>query len=157
MFDKDYSFHGRHAERVKSLCDKFDEEGNVLFKRNLDVYLLAPIVGFMYNKKADRDKSSTETRNILVSQLNTEMDNLQFQYRLIMLMDKKHEPEQNKRVDKAFRHFGTEESKEDEELYEKYVLGGVDKLYEELMIKDKGVQNYLSNLYEFMESFDIEV
>lgn len=46
MFDKEYSFKGSHAEKVNRLTAKFDDK-NQLFKRNLDVYIMAPIVGFL--------------------------------------------------------------------------------------------------------------
>ena len=52
MFDKEYAFKGTHAEKVNKLTAKFDDK-NQLFKRNLDVYMMAPIVGFLFQKKAD--------------------------------------------------------------------------------------------------------
>ena len=65
MFTHDYSFRGSHAERVKALVThKFDKE-HTLFEKNMDVYLLAPIVGFLYNRKADIDKTTPSTTNIL--------------------------------------------------------------------------------------------
>lgn len=45
MFDKEYSFRGRHAEKVIKSTAKYDDK-NQIFKRNSDVYLMAPIVGF---------------------------------------------------------------------------------------------------------------
>ena len=58
MFDKEYSFRGSHAEKVTQLTAEFDKSGNKLFARNYDVYLLAPIVGFLYNRKAEIDKEN---------------------------------------------------------------------------------------------------
>lgn len=46
MFDKEYSFKGTHADKVVKLTAKFDDK-NSIFKRNLDVYMMAPIVGFL--------------------------------------------------------------------------------------------------------------
>lgn len=59
MFDREYSFRGKHSEMVIKLTGEFtltSEDGtNVkkhsLFKRNFDVYLLAPIVGFYIIEK----------------------------------------------------------------------------------------------------------
>lgn len=156
MFDKDYSFHGRHAERAKALTKSFDEDGNAFFKSNVEVYLLAPIVGFIYERKADRDNSVSEKANIQLGQINTRIDDFQFHYRLIMLMDKKNEPNLDFRVDKAFRHYGTPEAEMDEILYEKYVMGGIDVLYENLIEPTKGAQDFVYNLFRFMEDFDIK-
>ena len=62
MFDKEYSFRGSHAEKVIKLTAVFDNNKNKLFNRNLDVYLIAPIVGFLYNRKADLDRSGESTK-----------------------------------------------------------------------------------------------
>ena len=59
MFDKEYSFKGSHAEKVSKLTAKFDETTS-LFDRNFDVYMMAPIVGFLYGRKADLDKKDIE-------------------------------------------------------------------------------------------------
>ena len=65
MFDKMYTFKGNHAEKVIKLTAKFDDK-NQLFKRNLDVYIMAPIVGFLYQRK---DESS----NYDISQESTKV------------------------------------------------------------------------------------
>lgn len=156
MFDKDITIHGRHATRMKTLSASFDEEGNAFFSRNLDVYMIAPVVGLFYERKAERDRESSDTASILLSQVNKEVANLQFIYRLIMMSDKKNEPDLEERVNKAFRNFGSPEAVADEELYNKYVLGGIDKIYEMLIEPTKGTQDFLVNLYNFMADFDMK-
>ena len=153
MFDKEYSFKGIHAEKVSKLTAKFDETTS-LFERNFDVYMMAPIVGFLYGRKADLDKNNNETTKIFPDILMREKDNLMFNYRLIMLLDKNNEPELDKRIDKAFRLYGKEEAKPDEELFEQYVRGGVDVLYEKLIGNATTPEDYIKNLYDFMEDFD---
>lgn len=153
MFDREYSFRGIHAEKVNKLTAKFDESTK-LFDRNFDVYIMAPIVGFLYGRKADIDKSTDETAKIFPDILMREKQNLMFNYRLIMLLDKNNEPELEKRIDKAFRLYEKEEAKPDEELYEQYVRGGVDVLYEKLIDNATTSEDYLKNLYDFMEEFD---
>ena len=44
-----YTFTGTHASRVKELV------GFGFFPRNVDVLLVAPIVGFEYGKRADKN------------------------------------------------------------------------------------------------------
>lgn len=153
MFNNDYSFKGITAERVNLLTSDFDGKGNKLFSRNLDVYLLAPLVGFLYSRKADEDKSP-KTANILLGQILPVQDDLKFNYRLIMLLDKSNEPDTEKRIDKAFREYGSEQAKADEELYEAYVRGGVNVLYEKLMDGVNNQDEYITRLYDFMEEYD---
>jgi hypothetical protein len=152
MFDGDYSFRGVHAEHVNELTKPFDK-GNRLFARNLDVYLLAPIVGFLYGKKCEPNNTG-ETTNILFGAMSKETTTLWFNYRLIMLLDSKNEPDFNRRIDKAFKKYGTENAKPDEELYESYVRGGVEILHEKLIVPSTHPEDYVKNLYEFMEEFE---
>ncbi|MGI6448875.1 MAG: hypothetical protein ACOX3R_00865 [Desulfitobacteriia bacterium] len=152
MFDKEYSFRGIHAEKVIKLTAKFDKD-NQLFARNFDVYMVAPIIGFLYGRKADLDKG-IETTKIFSDILIREQPNLKFNYRLIMLLDKDSEPDLEERINKAFRYYGSEKAQADEQLYEQYVRGGVDVLYEKLVETAKNSDDYLKNLYDFLEEFD---
>ena len=72
-------------------------------------------------------------------------------FRLIMLLDKKYEPDEDNRIDKAFRHMG--ENPADEERFDSYVRGGVDVLYEKLIEGATEPENYINNLFEFVEEF----
>lgn len=152
MFDKEYSFRGKHAEKVNKLTAKFDDE-NRLFTRNFDVYMVAPIIGFIYGRKEDLDKG-TETTKIFPDILMKEQPNLKFNYRLIVLLDKENEPNFDERINKAFRYYGSEQAKGDELLFEQYVRGGVDVLYEKLIETANSSDDYLKNLYDFLEEFD---
>lgn len=153
MFDKEYSFKGTHAEKVTRLTAKFDDK-NQLFKRNLDVYIMAPIVGFLYQRKAEANIGNGNQTKIFPDILIKNSDDLAFNYRLIMLLDKKNAPQVDERVDKAFRIFNSDKAGADEALYDQYVLGGVDVLYEKLMENAGGPEDYLKNLYDFMEEMN---
>lgn len=167
MFDKEYTFKGKHADMVLKLTSTFsipsvdgtNTKKMSFFERNFDVYLLAPIIGFLYNRKADIDKEPTkisETESKLSTtkiwadiQINN-IDDLQFNYRLIMLLDKNNEPSLEKRIDKAFRGIKNED---DEKLYESYVRGGVEVLYEKLLQDANTYEDYINKLYDFLEEF----
>ena len=153
LFNGDYSFRGIHAEKVIELTASFDEKGNKLFARNLDVYLIAPIIGFLYGKKSELDNSG-KTTNILFAAMSKETTTLLFNYRLIMLLDKNNEQDFDQRIEKTFRDYGTEKAKQDEELYESYVRGGIDLLYEKLISTASKPEDYLKNLYIFMDEFE---
>lgn len=152
MFDKEYSFRGKHAEKVIKLTSKFDENSQ-LFARNFDVYMIAPIIGFLYGRKSVLDKNG-ETTKIFPEILIREQPNLKFNYRLIMLLDKENERNFEERVNKAFRYYGSEKAINDEELYELYVRGGIDVLYEKLIETANNSEDYLKNLYDFMEEIE---
>lgn len=158
MFDKQYRFTGTHAMKVKRLTSPFDGESKAkIFKRNIDVYVNAPLVGFLYGRRSDKDEEKNpetgmlETMNVMGDMVINTEDELMFNYRLIMLLDKKHEPDIQKRIDKAFRYMG--EDKE-EEYFDSYVRGGVDVLYEKLIEEANEPNDYIANLFYFIEEFN---
>lgn len=157
MFDKEYSFKGIHAEKVVKLTAEFDKSGNKLFARNYDVYLLAPIVGFLYNVKSDIDREGDKTikpTKIFPDILMKNKDDLLFNYRLIMLLDKNNEADFEERVNKAFRYYGSKDVINDELLYEEYVRGGVDKIYEKIFHNAQSSDDYLKNLFLFVDEIE---
>ena len=158
MFDKQYRFKGKHALYVSQLTSAFDEDSKAqLFSRNVDVYANAPLIGFLYGRKADLDDlKNPETnqvynQNIMGDRVIYSQEELLFNFRLIMLLDKEYEPDEDKRIDKAFRHMGNEP--EDEERFDSYVRGGVEVLYEKLIEGGTEPDDYINHLYEFVEEF----
>lgn len=156
MFKKEYSFKGRHAKEVDKLTAVFEKEGSArVFERNIDVYLIAPIVGFLYGRKApvdltkDSDEKQVYQQHIMGDRVIMSGEDLMFNYQLIMLLDRENEPDEQKRVDKAFRAT----SQEDEDLYESYVRGGVDILYEKLIDGCETPESYIQRMIEFVDEF----
>ncbi len=153
MFDKQYRFTGSHAEKVNALTAVFDEASKAkLFERNLDVYINAPLIGFLYRRKGVKDSSGEiSPQNIFPEQMINASDKLKYNLRLILLLDEENEPVQSNRMDKAFRHFGQDE---DLALFDQYVLGGVDVLYEKLIEGGGEPSAYVNRLYDFLEEFN---
>ena len=49
MFERDYNFKGKHANIVTQLTTEIDSDTKFkLFERNIDVLIIAPIVGYLY-------------------------------------------------------------------------------------------------------------
>lgn len=158
MFDKQYRFRGRHAVRVDKLTGVFDSDSKAkLFDRNVDVYTNAPLVGFLYGRRAEIDnEKKPETnqvynQNVMGDRVIYSQEELTFNFRLIMLLDKDYEPDEDKRIDKAFRHMGDDPA--DEERFNSYVRGGVDVLYEKLIEGASSLDDFISRLYDFIEEF----
>ena len=153
MFDKQYRFSGSHAEKVNELTAVFDEESKAkLFEHNYDVYINAPLIGFLYGRKGIKNSDGNVSfQNIFPEQMINASDQLKFILRLILLLDKEYEPDEAKRIDKAFRYFGTEE---DLALFDQYVLGGVEVLYEKLIEGANEPDEYIERLYDFVDEFN---
>lgn len=170
MFDKEYSFRGKHAKYVKELTGDFGPEGEYhVFGKNLEVYRLAPIIGFLYHRQGELDKETLneegkiDNTKIFLDQVLKIRDDVIYNYRLIMLADKKYERNIEKRLDKAFKYLGTrleeeyfksEEGIKDIEHFESYVLGGVEYLYEKIIYSAKNTDNIILNAVEVINQFN---
>lgn len=155
LFQGQYRFFGTHANRVKKLTSEFDVNKHKLFSSVHEVFQLSPIVGFLYKRKADLNKDIQGDTSIFDAEMSRHRDVFQFNYQLVILLDKEHEPNFENRVDRAFRFYGTDKAASDEDLYEQYVRGGVDVLYEKLIELSRSPDDYIKNLYEFMADFEL--
>ncbi len=159
MFDKQYRFRGRHALRVDALTSVFDSVSRAkLFDRNVDVYINAPLIGFLYGRMADIDTTKNPetnqaySENIMDGTVIKFSEELLFNFRLIMLLDKSYEPDEEARINKAFRHMG--EDPNDEARFDSYVRGGIDVLYEKLIEGAKSSDDYVNCLFDFIADFN---
>ena len=151
IFDHEYFFHGVHADRLVALTSQSGESSFMkLFQRNVDVFMVAPVVGFVYGKRSPVDSAQPD-RTINFAQMTYCKNDLIFNYRLITLLDKEYEPDTGKRLDKAFRYIGTPQAELDEKRFEEYMRGGIDVLYEKLVAPG---HDYEKNLILFLEEFD---
>ena len=158
MFDKQYRFKGRHALRVDQLTGVFDGESRAqLFARNVDVYTNAPLVGFLYGRTAELDDTrNPETnqiynQNVMGDRVIYSQEELLFNFRLIMLLDANYEPDVEKRINNAFKFM---DKPEHIERFNSYVRGGVDVLYEKITEHATTPDEYVNNLYDFLEEFE---
>ena len=156
MFDKSYRFHGIHAKKVRELTSIINIETKAqLFRFVKDVYVVAPLVGFLYSRRAELDHTkSPETGeeydvNVMAEQVLSVGEDLTFNFCLIMLLDRNYEPDEDKRIDKAFRSIGKNQL--DEKRFDEYVRGGVDVLHEKLIEGANTEDEYVKKLYDFTE------
>ena len=121
------------------------------------MYANAPLVGFLYGRTSDPDDTrNPETnqvynQNVMGDRVIYSQEELMFNFRLIMLLDKAYEPNEDIRINKAFRNMGEDPS--DEARFDSYVRGGVDVLYEKLIEGVTSPDEYVTRLYDFVEEF----
>ena len=154
MFDKQYRFTGSHAEKVSALTSVFDEVAKAkLFERNLDVYMNAPLIGFLFKRKGVKNSNGDiADQSIFPEQLINNSEQLKYIFRLILILDTQYEPNEEMRLNKAFRQFGADEA--DLQLFDAYVLGGVEVLYEKLIEGSTDPSEYINRMYDFVEEFN---
>ncbi len=159
MFDNEYVFYGKHADMVKKMTAKLsDEIGSGFFNTNYDIYQVAPFVGWIYKRRGVVDKSG-ETTKIFPDKISKGKRDLVFNYRNLMALHYGNRSTEEM-MHIAFRlDYNDEERKEYDELYNSYVLGGVEEMYEQIFEKNgaDSVDEYIQNLYEFLEELDMRL
>ena len=68
FFKKEFEFKGKHAKMAQELWVRDDTE-RTYFKRLIDLYVAAAVVGFRVDRKAEEDYSPFETSSIFPEQL----------------------------------------------------------------------------------------
>lgn len=143
FFKKSVQIRGKHAKMAGELWIK-DNYQESYFKRLIDLYMIAPVIGFRMNRKAEADKSGEEEKTIFAEQIILEKDNLDFILQLILILEYSDKLPARTCIDKGFRSV---EKKEEFDQYNKlfhdYMRGGIEELYERLVVKrseiDKGI------------------
>ena len=151
MFEHDVIITGTHSKYIKILKD---ETG--LFERNLDVYMLAPILGFINNRKGKKNNEDKAKTTIQAQQFSEVKDDCELVYRLIMLLDDE-TLEKEERLNRAFR-YDSDENKKDEftrnmEVYDSYVLGGIEYMYEVFAYGCVKIDDYIERIYQTVRDF----
>lgn len=152
---REYQFKGKHADIVTRLTSELDTQTKFkLFERNIDVYILAPIVGFVFGRQAlvDNTNHTENIKKINFDQLDREQEVLSYNFSLLMLLHDKDTVAIEERLNRAFRYSARdEEIKELNDIYESYVLGGIEVLEEKLLDNAINPDDYINNLYKFID------
>lgn len=170
MFENDYTLTGKHATYMKFLAVKNSKETTVadggvnsaqLFERYIDVYMNGAIWGLLYNRKAPRDTASDDRARIYADAFSNERENCVFLYRMVMLLDKSVDLTSEERINRAFRYDTqpdkAEEFKKNMELFNDYVRGGIEEMYEQFTDGCTTRDDYLTKTYEILTTFKNEL
>ncbi|MHA6260034.1 hypothetical protein ACXYMX_08965 [Sporosarcina sp. CAU 1771] len=159
MFTSDWEIKGKHAAYMKQLV-----EDNKLFNRNLDVYMTAPLIGYVNGRQEEADKSdqySEVIRKIGTEALLKEKSQLNMIYRLIMLLDNTDNLTIEEQVNRAFRHDSNDDLKEKHkanmEVFETYVRGGISILYEKVIQNVTVPDDYFKNISNYIKEYAEEL
>lgn len=66
MFDSEFRFQGSHAEKAIKLSEPYNDSGDRILPRTVDLLMLAPIVGFLYQRRHAIDKQNDKERKVLL-------------------------------------------------------------------------------------------
>lgn len=132
-FRKDVIISGRHATLVDEMWKQNDID-NSFFKRLVDLYTIAPVIGLRTGRKAVEDNSTDNKRTIQLAQIMTRREDLMTIMQIILLTDDTDNLTVEQKVDRTFRGpTNEEEFNKNVALFDSYVRGGIEVLYEKLI------------------------
>jgi hypothetical protein len=157
MFNKDITIHGLHAIKMRYLSESTEHLNKnastfPLFRAVVDIYAIAPIIGVAYNRKAESDDSKDDLA-ILLSALSNHLSELETSYRLVILTCSENKAlSDEEKIDITFR--GDKEQEENNmELFNQYMRGGVDWLYENIVDGQVTKEDKLVNLHKVLKKY----
>ena len=157
MFDTNILIKGKHASYTKFLCEKTKllgentaKNGAGVFKRFVDVLMVAPIFGVLNNMRADEDKTNDDRANILAEQVVREKSNLEFVFKLVMLNDNSKKLNADEKINFIFRQNG------DFDLFMSYVRGGIEYLYDFFTDGASAKNDYYEKIISLIDNTQLE-
>lgn len=155
MFDKEYVFKGKHAQMVDRLKGVLSTDINKgIFRTNYQIYQIAPIIGYLFKRKAPVDKSDY-TSKIFKGEIMDHAEEFKYNYRLLMLLLYKDEKDTEELKNIVFRLDNKDEERiQYDLLYDDYVRGGIEVLYEHIFEDANEPDEYIINLYNFITDFN---
>lgn len=158
MFTSDIFVRGKHATYLKYLSkktEKNDRKEKVagVFERAIDVYMTAPIIGLVYGLRRDEVDPNSDTVKIFTDTVNREQLNLVSIYRTVLLVDNSRGLTADEKIEQAFK---TPDTTENMKIFNAYLRGGIEWLYEQITTGAVTRDEYLAKIYEIVGNFVAE-
>lgn len=158
MFTTDIFVRGKHATYLKYLSkktEKNDRKEKVagVFERAIDVYMTAPIIGLVYGLRRDEVEPNSDTVKIFTETVNREQLNLVSIYRTVLLVDNSRGLTADEKIEQAFK---TPDTPENMKIFNAYLRGGIEWLYEQITTGAVTRDEYLAKIYEIVCNFALE-
>lgn len=169
IFDKVVRIHGEHALYMDALAGT-----GKLFHRNIDLFFIAPLIGYLLGKNEDVDITEDTTkanRAISLEQLSAHSQLLDTLFQVVILQHYEKQGDVDEAIDRAFREPArmnktydengseimtkTEAHLEDIEIFMGYVRGGIAHLYDEIIGNGNNMDDFIRNAVTFIEQYSV--
>lgn len=157
-FQRDVVFLGKHARYIDEMWTQERVEEKDYFNRLYELYVLAGVVGLRMGRRAPLDASDGNKRTIQFGNLSTQRDKLEVLMKLVLLVDETSGLSNEDKVNRAFRGPKSDEEFEyNVDLFNSYVRGGIEFLYEELKLRildldDKYTDQRVGNIMALLQN-----
>ena len=160
MFTGDIVIKGKHADYARFLWrSQNDSRQNIadVFQELMDLYMVAPIIGVQNGLKSPEDNSTKTLVRMFSDKVNKEQLKLKLIYRLVMLCDNSAKLSDDEKISRAFKE---DDNEENMKIFNSYVRGGIEWLYEEFTEGANTKDEYIAKINEivsdYKDEFDIE-
>ncbi len=156
LFCNEIEMNGKYATIVRYL-----KEDIGIFSTFREAYIISAIIGFLHKNKGTNDNSEkVQAASIFPNELSKRLPDLKMLYRVIMLADETQAYTIEEYMNRAFRDDAETENadklKTNMALFNLYVCGGLEILYEKFKDLDK-IDNIVNALYAFVHEFIVDV
>jgi len=134
--EDDMVFVGKHRDYIDKLW-KHNQIQDSYFRRLVDLYAIAAIVGLKLKRKSLEVKDETDLkRTIQMKQLNENYTTLSTVMKLVLIMDESRGLSLEEKLESAFIIPDDKETYlKNMELFNSYARGGIEYLYEKLVLR----------------------
>lgn len=128
-------FTGRHKVYIDAIWKQNDIKESFI-KTLYELYGIAAIIGLRTNNKSEVDPDQNEVRNLQSDQLLNYRSVLNTIMTTVLLLDESTGLSEEERINRAFKKPTTvEQFNENVELFNSYVRGGIEYLYDALVVR----------------------
>lgn len=155
MFLKEYAFYGKHCDMVMALSKETidSSSGATLFPLTIDLFIMSSIVGVYFNKKSKPDIDKSRNTKIFAEQFNSHSKEIKLAFKFVTLLGNETKFTPVERLNKTFRN---PEVDENYQQFEEYMLGGLEEIYDHIMVKSNvSYQQYLTSVNQFVSNFNM--
>jgi len=155
MFTNDIYIRGKHATYLKYLSQKTEKNDRNevvagVFERMIDVYMTGAIIGVLYGLRKEDENASSDTVKIFADAVTREQDNLKNIFTIVLLVDNSRGLTADEKIECAFRNPDTPENMK---IFNAYVKGGIEWLYEAFTTDATTKDEYIARIYEVVNDF----
>lgn len=126
--------------RFKDLVDKMwvqNKRSESYFRALIDIYAISAVIGLKTGRRLEED-ASEEKRTVQLKQISDYIPILRPVMQLVLMLDTSRGLSEEDRIQSAFQNPETKEIyKANMELFNSYARGGIEYLYEQLVIRDR--------------------
>lgn len=126
MFSKQFIITGSHALKLHKLKEE------KVVSTYFDILIIGPLYGISFGRINTPDKSGSKPASIFLEMMQPNIDKLMTVYRTTLFYHYSNLPLEE-RINRVFltENSGNYELLENFEIYRKYLLGGIEKLFED--------------------------